>query len=104
MTYTNYDVNDIMLTLEAIRNRTKPVAKKYDIVNLELFGSYADGTANENSDADFLVRFAVPVPSIFNVMGFREELSPSLVLLVDVVTLPLVRPDKLRVSRTEKII
>ncbi|MDR1619215.1 MAG: nucleotidyltransferase domain-containing protein [Clostridiales bacterium] len=93
-----------MLTLETIRDRARPLAKKYDVVSLELFGSYADGTANENSDADFLVRFAVPVPSIFKVMGFREELSRSLGLPVDVVTLPLARPDQLRASRTEKIL
>jgi predicted nucleotidyltransferase len=93
-----------VLTLEAIRDRAKPVAKKYNVVSLELFGSYAEGTANDNSDADFLARFAAPVPSIFKVMGFREELSRSLGLSVDVITLPLARPDKLRVSRTEKIL
>jgi predicted nucleotidyltransferase len=93
-----------MLTLEAIRERAKPIAEKYNIVSLELFGSYADGVADENSDADFLARFAAPVPSIFKVMGFREELSRSLGLPVDVVTLPLARPDKLRVSHTESIL
>jgi predicted nucleotidyltransferase len=93
-----------MLTLETIRDRVKPVAKKYNVVSLELFGSYADGTADANSDADFLVRFATPVPSIFKVMGLREELSRSLGLPVDVVTLPLANPNKLRVSRTEKIL
>ena len=93
-----------MLTLEVIRNKAKPIAKKYDVVSLELFGSFANGTAGENSDADFLALFAVPVPSIFKVMGFREELSLSLGLPVDVVTLPLANPDKLRVTRTEKIL
>ncbi|MDR1966968.1 MAG: nucleotidyltransferase domain-containing protein [Synergistaceae bacterium] len=93
-----------MLTIETIRDRAQPIAKKYNVVSLELFGSYADGTADENSDADFLVRFAAPVPSIFKVMGFREELSRVLGLPIDVVTLPLTRPDKLRVSRTEKIV
>jgi predicted nucleotidyltransferase len=93
-----------MLTLETIRDKAKPVAEKYNVVSLELFGSYADGTADESSDVDFFAQFNVPVPSIFKVMGFREELSRSLGLPVDVITLPLVRPDKLRVSRTEKII
>ena len=93
-----------MLTLEAIRDRAKPVAKKYDVVSIDLFGSFANGTADKNSDADFLVRFAVPVPSIFKVMGFREELSRSLGIPVDVVTLPLANPDKLCISHTEKIL
>jgi predicted nucleotidyltransferase len=93
-----------MLTLETIRSKAKPLAEKYNVVSLELFGSYANGTANEYSDVDFLARFAAPVPSIFKVMGFREELSRSLGMPVDVITLPLVYPDKLRVSHTEKII
>jgi predicted nucleotidyltransferase len=93
-----------VLSLEAIREGAKPIAEKYGVVSLELFGSYADGTASESSDADFLAQFAVPVPSIFKVMGFREELSKSLGLPVDVVTLPLANPGKLYVSRTEKII
>ncbi|MDR1065327.1 MAG: nucleotidyltransferase domain-containing protein [Oscillospiraceae bacterium] len=93
-----------MLTLETIRDKAKPIAEKYNVVSLDLFGSYAEGTADENSDADFLALFAASVPSIFKVMGFREELSRSLGMPVDVVTLPLARPEKLRVSRTEKII
>jgi predicted nucleotidyltransferase len=93
-----------VLTLETIRDRAIPIAKKYNVVSLELFGSYADGMADENSDADFLAKFAAPIPSIFKVMGFREELSRSLGLPVDVVTLPLAHPGKLRVSHTEKIV
>ena len=93
-----------MLTIEAIRDKARPVAEKYDVLTLELFGSYADGTATDNSDADFLAQFSAPIPSIFKVMGFREELSRSLGMSVDVVTLPLVNPEKLRISRTEKII
>ena len=93
-----------MLTLEIIKDRVMPIAHKYDVKRLELFGSYADGTATGESDADFLVQFSAPVPSIFKVMGFREELSRCLGMPVDVVTLPLVRPEKLRVSRTERII
>jgi len=93
-----------MMTLEAIRSKSKPIAIKYGVVSLELFGSYAEGTADENSDADFLVQFATPVPSIFKVMGFREELSLSLGLPVDVVTLPLANPNRLRISRKEKIL
>jgi len=93
-----------MLTLEMIRDRAEPIAKKYNIESLELFGSYADGTANDSSDADFLARFASPIPSIFKIMGFRDELSHSLGLPVDIITQPLVDPNKLRVTRTEKIV
>ena len=93
-----------MLTLEAIRDKAEPIAKKYNVISLELFGSYADGTADENSDADFLALFAAPIPSIFKVMGFRDELSHSLGLPVDVITLPHANSNNLRMNHTEKII
>jgi len=93
-----------MLTINEIKIKAEPIAKKYGVINLTLFGSYADGTANENSDADFLVRFNTPIPSIFKVLGFRDELSIALGIQVDVVTLPLVRPEKLRIKQTEIIL
>ena len=94
----------IMLTLDAIRIRAVPIAKKYNVTQLELFGSYANGTADDDSDADFLAGFDSNIPSIFKVMGFREELSASLGMPVDIVTLPITDPEKLHVSQTEKII
>jgi predicted nucleotidyltransferase len=75
-----------MLAIEEIKERAKIIANKYNLASLEFFGSYADGTADENSDVDFLVRFAAPVPSIFKVMGLRKELSHSLGLPVDLFT------------------
>ena len=93
-----------MLTLETIHARSIPIADKYRVSRLELFGSYADGTANENSDVDFLVEFSAPIPSVFLVMGFREELSNSLGLPVDLITLPLTNPEKLQLQKTERII
>ena len=93
-----------MLTIDMIRDRVRPVAAKYNVVNLELFGSYADGAATENSDADFFAQFAMPIPSIFKVMGFREELTRSLGIPVDIVTLPIANPDILRITRTVKML
>lgn len=44
-----------MFTLEEIKQKSIPIAKKYGIKNLFLFGSYARGEANEESDLNFLV-------------------------------------------------
>lgn len=44
-----------MLTVEKIREIVTKVGKKYGIKNAYLFGSYAKGTANENSDVDIIV-------------------------------------------------
>ena len=54
-----------MKTLSDIRNelsRYKPtLEKKYNVESLAIFGSYARGTASEDSDLDILVRFKKPI-------------------------------------------
>ena len=45
----------MIYTLEQIRDAVAPIAKKYQIPAVYLFGSYARGTATEESDIDLLV-------------------------------------------------
>ena len=92
-----------MLTIDTIKKAVVPLAEKYNVVRVDLFGSYADGRATEKSDADFLVKFNVDVPSIFKVMGFRQELENNLNTKVDVVTIPIARQDKFRVEKVVNI-
>jgi len=92
-----------MLSIEVIKKSVLPVAVKYGIYRLDLFGSYLAGTATEDSDADFLVDFGPMTPSIFKVMGFREELSTALGKPVDIVTLPLANPEKFKIGKSERI-
>ncbi len=44
-----------ILTLEMITQIVKPIASKYQVDAIYLFGSYARGEATEDSDLDFLV-------------------------------------------------
>ena len=44
-----------MLTLEMIRQAVRQAAAEYPVKRVELFGSYANGTADADSDVDFLV-------------------------------------------------
>ena len=44
-----------VITLENITALVKPLTKKYHVKEIYLFGSYARGEADENSDLDFLV-------------------------------------------------
>ncbi|MCD8365461.1 MAG: nucleotidyltransferase domain-containing protein [Clostridiales bacterium] len=46
--------NDV-LTIEKISELVKPIALKYKVKEIYLFGSYARGEATEESDLDFLV-------------------------------------------------
>ncbi len=44
-----------MVSEEAIRNFADEIARRYSPEKIILFGSYARGTANEDSDVDMLV-------------------------------------------------
>ena len=44
-----------VVTLENITYLVKPLVEKYKVKEIYLFGSYARGEADENSDIDFLV-------------------------------------------------
>lgn len=44
----------MVYTIEEIKEKSIPVAQEYNLFSLCLFGSYAKGEANEESDIDFL--------------------------------------------------
>ena len=72
-------------SFEEIAERVRPVAEKYGLKSVYLFGSYARGDANDDSDVDLLV-------DAENVHGFRffgmyDELCTALEKKVDMVTL-----------------
>ena len=48
-------MDDCVFTIENIINLVKPIAEKYQVKEIYLFGSYARGEANIDSDLDFLV-------------------------------------------------
>ena len=45
----------MICTLDEIRHIITPIAQKYNLSAVYLFGSYARGTAREDSDLDLLV-------------------------------------------------
>ena len=89
-----------MPTLEAIRQAAEAVAKEYPVRRIELFGSYAEGTADEDIDIDFLVECQDNPTSLLQVSGVREALSESLNKEVDVVKLPRQANDGLIIHHT----
>jgi predicted nucleotidyltransferase len=44
-----------MYTIEEIKSKAVPVAQRYGVGKLSLFGSYAKGLATEKSDIDFVI-------------------------------------------------
>ncbi|MFC1793470.1 nucleotidyltransferase family protein [Planctomycetota bacterium] len=67
------------------------LAAKYGASNVRVFGSVARGTADENSDVDFLVNLA-PGRSLFDLGGLLYELQKLLDRNVDVITPAGLRP------------
>jgi uncharacterized protein len=60
------------------------ICKRNDISYCALFGSYARGEADENSDIDLLVRFSKPIGWKF--YGIAEDLQDILGKKVDLAT------------------
>jgi len=71
-------------TFEEISDKVRPIAEKYQLRNVWLFGSYARGDANEDSDIDLLVD-ADNVHG-FQFFGMYDELCTALEKEVDMVT------------------
>ncbi|MCD8015286.1 MAG: nucleotidyltransferase domain-containing protein [Lachnospiraceae bacterium] len=74
---------DEILTVESISNTVKPVAQKYKIEAVYLFGSYARGEATQESDLDFLV-FGGKRFKLTMIFAFAEELRQLFEKNIDV--------------------
>jgi len=68
-----------------IRDAITPIAKQYGLKRIYLFGSYAKGTADENSDIDLLIEKGRSL-SLLMLSGFRQDVQDTLNISVDVVT------------------
>lgn len=88
-----------MFTLDEIKNKAIPIAKKYNIVSLSLFGSYARNEQNDNSDLDFLI-VANDKMGLFEYVEFYQELEKVFGCHVDVVSSGI--QDKEFLNRIEK--
>ncbi len=81
-----------VFTMEQIAAAVKPLADKYRVKEIYLFGSYARGEADENSDLDFLV-FGGEMFRRTMIFSLAEELREVLKKNVDVFEIAEVNPD-----------
>ena len=80
------DMYPAVLTIKQIKERIKPIMEKHGIKEVYLFGSYARGEANNNSDVDIYCERG-DVDTLFKAIDFDEELEKALGKKVDVVTI-----------------
>lgn len=69
----------MIYSLEEIARRVRPVAEKYHLKAVYVFGSYARGEAREDSDIDLLVDTeGADLSSLFALGGIYSDLEDAL--------------------------
>ena len=71
---------------EEIRHRIEPIARKYRLAAVYLFGSYARGEATPESDIDLLVDLTGSVIHGLDFVSLYDELQTALETDIDLVT------------------
>ena len=75
----------VIYTLEQIRSIAAPIASRYGITSVSLFGSYARGEATDKSDVDLLIDRGDVICG-FKLGGLYADLQESLGKEMDLVT------------------
>ena len=73
-----------VLTLKQIKQVVKPILNKYGIKDIYLFGSYARGEANNDSDIDIYCEKG-KIKTFFDQEEMQDELEKSLNKKVDII-------------------
>jgi len=78
-------MNDKIYTIDEIKDLFTDIAKKYELDEAYLFGSYARGEATTESDMDFYIR-ADKMTSFFVLGGLYADTKNIMKKDVDIIT------------------
>ena len=92
-----------MSELEKIREKVKPVAKKYNLAYVWIFGSYAKKKQKKNSDIDIIVR-TEDVAKGFKIVEVKFALEEALQKEVDIVTTGSIKGSLLEDENLEEVL
>ena len=76
----------MVYSLDELKERIAPIAKKYNIPAVYVFGSYARGDATEESDVDILLQRTDELAHGWAMGGLYEDLRESIGKPVDLIT------------------
>lgn len=77
----------MIYTIEEIKNRVTPIADKYALKAVYVFGSYARNEATAESDVDILIdRTGSVIKGMFDMGNLYNELCQSIGKEIDLVT------------------
>ncbi len=92
----------MVYTIDEIIARVMPVAEKYHLPAVYLFGSYARGTATEDSDIDLLVDTSgTSLKGLFALGALYEELQDALAKEIDLITVSSIQQEIRMPSQAE---
>lgn len=93
-----------MLTIDNIKQAVTKIGKKYGIKSAYLFGSYARGEANENSDIDIIIERG-EIKNYNAYADFRFELENELGTDdIDILTMDGVKPRFYELIKNDRIV
>ena len=83
--------SSIVFTISDITQIIEPIAKRYGVISVWLFGSYARGEATSESDIDLLIDHG-KIRNLFELTAFRLDCEDALGKSVDIVTMDALTP------------
>lgn len=87
----------MVFSVDEIKERIEPIAKKYCLRSVYLFGSYARNEAKETSDVDLLIdRSGSLIRSMFDMGSLYSDLRESMGKEIDLVTTQTLEQDSTR--------
>ena len=78
-------VPENLYTIDEVKKIVSPIARRYDVRRLWLFGSYARGEATLDSDLDFRVEPGEPC-DFMKYFGFISALEDAFDVKIDVIS------------------
>ncbi len=75
-----------VISLAEIKEKIIPVCEKYDIPEVYIFGSYANGTARPDSDVDLIID-STNVKGFLHLIQIKNAMEKQLGKKVDITTL-----------------
>ena len=90
-------------TIEEIRMIARPIARKYNIAALYLFGSYARGDAGSYSDIDFRVD-RTGLTNYLDLGALYCDLQDSFSKKIDLFTTQMLTPSLLNKIKAEEVL
>lgn len=92
-----------MSELEKIKKKIEPVAKKYNLMYVWVFGSYAKKKQTKDSDVDIIVR-TEDVVGGFKIVEVKFALEEALEKQVDIITTGSIKGSLLEDENLEEVL